>query len=508
MSSLHLTQHRISVLLIDDQAFIGETIARMLAHETDIDFHYCQEPSLAIDKANELKPTVILQDLVMPDVQGLVLVKYFRANPNTKNVPLIVLSGKEEAEIKAEAFALGANDYMVKFPDKAEVLARIRYHSKGYIAFLERNEATQELEKANRLIRKTFGRYLSDEVVEEILTTPDGASLGGEKRQLTIMMADLRGFTSLGEDLPAEQVVAMINIYLEVMTEIIFKYQGTIDEFIGDAILAIFGAPVQRHNDAQRAVACALEMQLAMKTVNERNRAAGYPEVHMGIGINTGMVVVGNIGSSKRTKYGVVGRHVNLTSRIESYTVGGQTLISESTREACGELLRIDDQADILPKGVRAPITVYEVGGIRGAYHIALPEKQSPVLLPVNPPLSVRFCLLSGKNNQNHWYNAQLMQISERVLLLEADMRPDKWSNIRVHLAPPDGAVTRLGQGDDEPCYAKITQIDPQNPRLFHITLTSISLRAEALIAQYIQPQRTEVHTPAELQPRKLRNVG
>lgn len=127
------------------------------------------------------------------------------------------------------------------------------------------------------------------------------------------MMTDLRGFTAIGEQLPAEDVVGMININLEVMTGIIFKYQGTIDEFIGDAILVIFGAPVLRDDDALRAVACALDMQLAMHEVNERNKAAGYPEVAMGIGINTGSAVVGNIGSRKRVKYGVVGSSVNLT---------------------------------------------------------------------------------------------------------------------------------------------------------------------------------------------------
>ncbi|OQY41773.1 MAG: cyclase, partial [Desulfobacteraceae bacterium 4572_87] len=113
--------------------------------------------------------------------------------------------------------------------------------------------------------------------------------------------------------LPAEDVVGIINIYLETMTEIVLKYQGTIDEFIGDAIFVIFGAPILRDNDAKRAVACAVEMQLAMTQVNAKCREKGYPEVHQGIGINSGQLVVGNIGSKKRMKYGVVGRNVNLT---------------------------------------------------------------------------------------------------------------------------------------------------------------------------------------------------
>lgn len=134
-------QRPITVLLIDDQPIVAESVRRMLAGEPDIVFHYCQNPARAIETANQVQPTVILQDLVMPEIDGLLLVKFLRANKATRDVPMIVLSGKEEPAIKAQAFALGANDYLVKFPDKLEVVARLRYHSRGYIALLERNEA-------------------------------------------------------------------------------------------------------------------------------------------------------------------------------------------------------------------------------------------------------------------------------------------------------------------------------------------------------------------------------
>jgi sigma-B regulation protein RsbU (phosphoserine phosphatase) len=140
----------VTVLLIDDQAIVGESVRRMLAAETDIAFHFCQDPTRAIETANTLRPTVILQDLVMPDIDGLQLVKFFRANPPTRDTPMIVLSSKEEPVIKAQAFAQGANDYLVKLPDKVELIARIRYHSRGYIALLERNEAYRQLEESQR----------------------------------------------------------------------------------------------------------------------------------------------------------------------------------------------------------------------------------------------------------------------------------------------------------------------------------------------------------------------
>jgi phosphoserine phosphatase RsbU/P len=145
-----LTQHKVVVLLVDDQPMIGEAVRRMLAGEPDIDFHYNREAAKALDEADRVKPTVILQDLVMPEIDGLALVKKFRGHEPTRETPLIVLSTKEEPAVKAEAFALGANDYIVKLPDRLELLARIRYHSKGYIALLQRNEAFDALTESQR----------------------------------------------------------------------------------------------------------------------------------------------------------------------------------------------------------------------------------------------------------------------------------------------------------------------------------------------------------------------
>jgi sigma-B regulation protein RsbU (phosphoserine phosphatase) len=145
-----LTEHKVRVLLIDDQPMIGEAVRRTLAGEQDIDFHYCKDANRALEEAKRINPTVILQDLVMPDIDGLTQVKLFREDAATRETPMIVLSTKEEPKVKADAFALGANDYIVKFPDKLELLARIRYHSKGYINLLQRNEAYAALVESQR----------------------------------------------------------------------------------------------------------------------------------------------------------------------------------------------------------------------------------------------------------------------------------------------------------------------------------------------------------------------
>jgi sigma-B regulation protein RsbU (phosphoserine phosphatase) len=160
----------IKVLLIDDQAIVGASVRQLLAPETDIDFHFCQDPTKALALAEELRPTVILQDLVMPDVDGLMLVKFFRANPRTRDVPLVVLSSKEEPVIKAQAFGLGANDYLVKLPDRLELVARVRYHSRAYLNLLERNEAYRRLEESQRQLAEEVAQ--AARYVQSLLPEP------------------------------------------------------------------------------------------------------------------------------------------------------------------------------------------------------------------------------------------------------------------------------------------------------------------------------------------------
>jgi sigma-B regulation protein RsbU (phosphoserine phosphatase) len=152
------TERAVTVLLVDDQAIVGESIRRMLEPEGDIIFHFCKDPGKAIETANAIRPTVILQDLVMPEIDGLLLVKFFRGNLATKQTPMIVLSSKEEPTVKAQAFALGANDYLVKLPDRIELIARIRYHSRSYIAQLERDEAYRKLAESERLMAEELAQ--------------------------------------------------------------------------------------------------------------------------------------------------------------------------------------------------------------------------------------------------------------------------------------------------------------------------------------------------------------
>lgn len=181
----------ITVMMIDDQAMVCEAVRRMLEDQEEIEFHSCQDPTRAMEMAETVRPTVILQDLIMPEVDGMTLVKFFRANPATKDVPMIVLSSKEEPDIKYQAFSLGANDYMVKLPDKLEVVARIRYHSMAYIHLQERNaayealvasqqELREELSQAENYVRSLLPATMSTDHLQTDWVFMTSTDLGGD----------------------------------------------------------------------------------------------------------------------------------------------------------------------------------------------------------------------------------------------------------------------------------------------------------------------------------------
>ncbi len=339
----------------------------------------------------------------------------------------------------------------------------------------ELQHLAEQVELRNKFIRETFGRYLTDVVVATVLESPSGLQIGGEKRKVTMLMSDLRGFTSMSERLPPARVVAMLNRYLTSMVAVIKQYQGTIDEFIGDAIFVLFGAPTWQEDDAQRAVACAVAMQLAMDGINEQNKQEDLPELEMGIGIHTGQVVLGNIGSSERMKYGVVGSHVNLTSRIQSYTTGGQILISETTRQEVGRILKPGRQMEIKAKGIEHPITLYEALGIGGPYKLLLPETVE-TLVPLAKEIPLRYEVLEASQVSGKMSEGGLTKVSCKAAEARLETPVPNLSNLKMRL---------IGSGGKEipgTLYGKVLGAVPGSSTGFSIRFTSVSPEIEMLL--------------------------
>ncbi|MCV6585670.1 MAG: AAA family ATPase [Marinibacterium sp.] len=334
-------------------------------------------------------------------------------------------------------------------PERAHLVALLS----GQIAISIRNaelvenledkvrERTAQLEMHSRFIEQTFGRYLSSQIVDRLLKSPDGLDFRGRNAPVTILSTDLRGFTAFSDSLPPETIVKLLNNYLSEMTTVIEKYNGTIDAFVGDSILIMFGVPFQRADDAERAVACALEMQLQMPRINAWNAENGLPELDMGIGINTGEVVVGNIGSHKRAKFGVVGRNVNLAARVEGYTVGGQILITDSTRQAVSEPMSLRDYGVVEPKGVSEPVRLFDLQGLGGRHDLSLPDPQIG-WIEMTPAMQAEIRLVVDKKVVGDPRKVTVTRLSPEGVEILCDEAIEVSTDLMIDLPlGPDGAM-------------------------------------------------------------------
>ena len=342
------------------------------------------------------------------------------------------------------------------------------------------SRTSEDLEKSSELIKKMFGRYLSTEVMNSLLDDPSALELGGEKRKVTIMMTDLRGFTALSERLKPEQVVQILNSYFEIMVDVVLQYNGTINEIIGDALLVIFGAPQKMSDRVQRAIACAIEMQNAVAKVNEKNSSQGLPDLEMGIGLNETEVIVGNIGSSKRSKYAVVGSGVNITSRIESYTVGGQILISESVYQEARDVLRIDSQRDVLYKGSETPLRIYEIGGIAGHYNLAL-EGREPNLVTLARQIPLRYLVLESKDIGKKELEGYVIRLSKNCAEIKLSSPINVLANIKMNVKDVD---EKLSVRD---FYGKVVKPSARKGSTQLVRFTSVPPEVDAYFQAHLQ---------------------
>jgi class 3 adenylate cyclase len=316
----------------------------------------------AFDVMDAQSVDVILLDMILPDMHGRDILQRIKQCPQRRSIPVIVVSGTSEQQEAIRCIELGAEDYLFKPVNQILLQARISA-SLERMRWRDREQAyLQELAQSHAFIKQTFGRYTSDRIVAQLLEDPHGLDLGGRLQQVTIVMTDISGFTPLCETLTPQQVVQLLNNYLGTLSEVILAHNGTIDEFIGDAILALFGAPYAAEDDADRAVASAVAMQRAMREVNAKNAQCGLPAIETSIAINTGAVVAGNIGSEKRSKFAIVGQPVNATARIEEKAAPGEILLSAATVNALHtQPDKLSPCFEISAKGIEEPLKVHRL---------------------------------------------------------------------------------------------------------------------------------------------------
>lgn len=298
--------------------------------------------SAALAAIVEDTPDVVLLDIEMPRMDGMELLRRIKDEPSTRHLPVIMISGVEDTERLLRSLEMGAEDFLPKPVDPAILRARIN-------AGLNR-KALHDLERER--VRHLFARFFPEGLVDDVLARSDGEPrIEPELLTGTVLFADLRGFTAFAEGRPVDEVIGALNHYLELMTDTILDHRGTLVDYMGDGIMAAFGAPIEADDHADRAIAAAREMvvfQLAAFNawLRDQGDADGF---RMGVGMNSGPVVSGSVGSGRRFEYAVIGDTTNTASRIEAMTkqVPHSVLLSEQTKDALrdprDDLLFVDE---------------------------------------------------------------------------------------------------------------------------------------------------------------------
>ncbi len=303
----------------------------------------------------------------------------------------------------------------------------------------------------------------------------------GETREITVVLSDLRGFSMVTANYSAVQVVEMLNRYFSRMCEIIYRHGGTVDKFIGDSIMALFGAPASRGNDVLHAVGCAVEMQLAMNEFNHENEILGLPALHMGIGINTGPVIAGEIGSQLHSEYTVIGDEVNLVSRIEASTLRGQILVSESTYRLIAGQITVKSPIRVYVKGQRDPVNLYEVVEVGPPFNLVVPEREYRKHIRADVDIPFQFKVSVMKVVSTALYTGNIRNLSSGGMQVVTDVEVEALANIVFRL---DYNLLGHESGD---IYGKVLRVRREDDRfLMNVEFTAIEQKDSDAIDQLV----------------------
>jgi adenylate cyclase len=316
------------VLVVDDDRINRMLLTRSLEHEGHR-VRCAENGAEALELLHDDPCDVVLLDIVMPELDGVSVLEHMKGDPGLQDVPVIMISGVDDTESVVRCIEIGADDYLPKPFDPVLLRARI---SAGLT-----KKRLHELERER--LRGVFARFLPETMVDEVLLRTDGdLRLGGVRLVSTALFADLRGFTGFAERTPPDDVIAVLNRYFGEMSDAVLDNGGTLVAFLGDGLIAVFGAPIECDDHADRAVAAAREMlEVRLPRFNRWLREHGYGgRFRMGIGMSSGPLMSGNVGSERRLEYTAIGDTVNTASRLEAMTktTGRSILVAESTRDA------------------------------------------------------------------------------------------------------------------------------------------------------------------------------
>ncbi len=339
------------ILVADDNRDNIELISDILS-VTDHEIFTAMDGFNVLRIVPQVMPDLILLDVNMPGMTGFEVCEKLKANPATAGIHVIMVTALSDIDNRVKGLTVGADDYLSKPFSPKELLARVNRS-------LRTKHATDEIREAGHKVRLTFERFVSPQVVEQLLNNPGQLELGGQLQAVTVLFADLEGFTSLSERIQPDRLLQVLNAYHSLMVKIILLYGGTVDKFIGDCVMALYNTPMPQDDHIARAVKSALHMQDEIYWFHQRLE----DEYRLGIniGINTGMAVVGNVVTDKLMNYTAVGDTVNIAARLQDIGSGGQILVTQPVYEATQEFVVGRSRGSMRVKGRLEPVNVVQI---------------------------------------------------------------------------------------------------------------------------------------------------
>jgi adenylate cyclase len=313
------------------------------------------------------------------------------------------------------------------------------------------------------------------------LSLSERASETPQDKEITILISDLRGFTAIAEKYPATSLVEMLNQFFSHMCEVIVRHGGVIDKFMGDSIMALFGIPEARTDDLERAIACAVEMQQTMLQVNQQNVQRGYPSLYMGIGINTGNVVAGKLGSELHSEYTVIGDAVNMACRIEAFSLRGQILLSEQSLQQAQDYIEYGQVNEVQIKGKRLPIRFHELLATHRPHLLEVPRVEARKSPRIKVDFPLRFSLCEQNHVKPQSYEGTAVDLSYHGLQAYLPIQLEALSDLRIELS------TSLMKNQSSHIYAKVLRTRAEKAGwLSRMEFTAIDDTGQTAIKSFI----------------------
>src|SRR5262245_7176225 len=354
------------ILIVDDEPFNLDLLEQELA-DYDYAIERASDGVEALEKTASFQPDIILLDYMMPKMNGLEVVKRLRETEVHKAIPVILLTAKATQEDKIAGLDAGADDYVTKPFDSFELLARVRamLRIKQLHDTLDEwnrtlaDKVKQQVEELERMAR--LKRYLSPQIAETILAE-DNALFKTHRREITIVFLDLRGFTAFSDSAEPEEVMEFLRHYHAEMGQLVFKFEATLERFMGDGIVVIFNDPIPCEDHVQKAARMALEMRDRVKELRAGWRKKGY-DLDLGVGLAAGYATLGTMGFEGRMDYGTVGNLPNLAARMCAEAKGGQILTDQKTMSRLEDSFDAESIQELNLKGINRPIVAYNITG-------------------------------------------------------------------------------------------------------------------------------------------------